>query len=303
MKLQHIQTVIAIAEEGTIRGASRRLNRTQPAMTKALHQIEEDLGVALFLRTPQGVKVTEMGQIVVARARTIAMEIDRLESEVEQLKGGRLGSVNVCVSPAAATMILPRALKSFRAYYPEVDVAVSDGLYPAALQDLRNGHFDIVVGPRPSEHWSQDIRVSQLFSMDVVVVTGGNSKWKNVTTLEELQNADWMMLGNAQGPGDIIAQCFEKMALVPPVIRTAAPSFLSGVGAIEKSDMVCTFPKLLYETLRGRGFHLQRLDSIEPVASLEISMLTRAEHPLTPAAEKMATCISWWGHPDRVASD
>lgn len=303
MKLQHIQAIIAVAEEGTIRGAARRLNRTQPAMTKALHQIEEDLGVALFQRTPQGVKTTEMGRLVLARAKSIALEIERLENEVEQLRGGRFGSVKVCVSPAAATLIIPRALASFRHYYPDVDVTVSDGLYPSALQELRNGHFDLVLGPTPPVLWSSDIRTEALFGMDIVVVTGEQSKWRHARSLEELEQADWLMLGAAKGPGDIIAQNFMDLGLTPPPMRTAAESFLTGIGALEQADLVCTFPELLLRKFAKRGYGIRKIDLGDPVAAMEISMLTRAEHPLTPAADKLATCCRYWSHPDRLIEE
>ena len=301
MKLQHIQVIIAVAEEGTIRGAARRLNRTQPAMTKALHQVEEDLGVSLFQRTPQGVKTTEMGEAVLARARSVAMEMERLENEVAQMKGDLLGAVRVCVSPAAATLVIPRALASFRHYSPDVDVTIADGLYPSVLQQLRNGHLDLVVGPTPPVLWTSDIRVEKLFRMDIVVATGARSKWRNATRLEELVEADWLMLGSAQGPGDIIAAAYTELGLTPPRIRTAAESFLAGVGALEQTDLVCTFPELLFDHFTRRGFTLQRIDIANPVEPLEICLLTRAEHPLTPAAEKLATCCRYWSQPERLS--
>ena len=77
MKVQHIQTLVAIADAGSLRGAAEALGKSQPAITKALRQAEDDLGVALFQRSSRGVVVTELGERVLSRARTIAGEIDR----------------------------------------------------------------------------------------------------------------------------------------------------------------------------------------------------------------------------------
>ena len=88
---------------------------------------------------------TKIGQLVLARTRTIATDIRRLQEEVEQTKGGQHGSVSVCVSPFAATQIIPAALLVFRQRFPEVDVQISSGLFPVAIVALREGQTDMVI--------------------------------------------------------------------------------------------------------------------------------------------------------------
>lgn len=149
MRLQYVPTLVAIADEGSIRRAAEVLNKSQPAVTKTLRLAETDIGFPLFDRVASGVEPTDLGRMVIARSRAIASEHQRLIDEVGQLQGGEEGSVSVCVSPIAAVEVLPAALNLFRRKYPLVEVTVSSGLYPKALGPVRDGLTDILIGPTP----------------------------------------------------------------------------------------------------------------------------------------------------------
>lgn len=68
MKLSHIQAMVAVADAGSIRSAAQVLGKTQSALTKQIRQVEEETGLALFLRTSRGVIPTEAGVAVLSRA-------------------------------------------------------------------------------------------------------------------------------------------------------------------------------------------------------------------------------------------
>jgi len=104
---------------------------------KELRKIDDELGARLFQRTSRGGDTHQDRQLVLARTRTIATDIRRLQEEVEQTKGGQHGTVSVCVSPLAATQIIPAALLSFRRRFQKSDVQNLSGLFPVAIVPLR----------------------------------------------------------------------------------------------------------------------------------------------------------------------
>jgi LysR family transcriptional regulator of abg operon len=216
MQMQHILSLVALSEAGSIRSAAASLGRSQPGLTKNLRQIEDELGVRLFQRTSRGVIPTKIGQLVLARTRTIATDIRRLQEEVEHTKGGQHGSVSVCVSPLAATQIIPAALLSFRRRFPEVDVQISSGLFPLAIVPLREGQTDIVVGPRPPADQSHSLIVEPLVTTDIVIVTSKSSPHAKARSIGDLSDADWMMIGSPGGPGDIFEPVFRENGFRSP---------------------------------------------------------------------------------------
>jgi LysR family transcriptional regulator of abg operon len=291
MQMQHILSLVAISEAGSIRSAAASLGRSQPGLTKNLRQLEDELGVKLFQRTSRGVIPTKIGQLVLARTRTIATDIRRLQEEVEQTKGGQHGTVSVCVSPLAATQILPAALLSFRRRFPEVDVQISSVLFPVAIVPLREGHTDIVIGPRPPADQSHSLNVEPLLTTDIVIVTSKSSPHAKARSIGDLSNADWMMIGSPGGPGDISEPVFRENGFRSPIARISSESYMAAFEIVRSLGLVCTFPGRLLREQGNRYPDLVVIPVRESIAPIEITLLTRADVPPTPAAREMAACI------------
>lgn len=290
MKVQHIQVLVAIADHGSLRAAAAALGKSQPALTQALQQAEEELGVAIFNRTSRGVEVTEIGERILTRARTIASEIGRLDEEVAQLRGEQVGAVHVCVSPLAAVRIMPRALTFFRKTWPMVDVRLTSGLFPGALKPLREGRTDLLIGPAPPAGMAHDIAVEHLIDTPIQVVTAAASPLLRASSLAELREAQWIMIGTPGGPGDIFRQPFIDNGLIPPHATTTSESYFGALALVESLGAVCTFPQLLMEDV-VKTWRIAPIPIRETIAPLRISLMTRAGYPLTPAADALAMCI------------
>lgn len=290
MKPQHIQILVTIAERGSLRAAAKHLGKSQPALTQSLRQAEDDLGVTLFSRTSRGVELTAIGERVLVRARTITSEISRLDEEVAQLRGEQVGAVSVCLSPLAAMRIMPRALTLFRKTHPKIKVRLSSGLFPSALKPLREGRTDLLIGPAPPTDMAREITVEHLIDTPINVVTTIGSPLLKARSLRELSDAQWIMIGAPSGPGDIFNQPFLDHGLTPPHALTSSESYFGALSLVESLGAVCTFPALLLEDVR-QTWKIAPIAIREEIAPLKISLMTRAGHPLTPAADALAMCI------------
>jgi len=290
MKPRHIQVLVAIAEHGSLRAAAKHLGKSQPALTQSLRQAENDLGVSVFSRTSRGVALTEIGERVLVRARTIASEIARLDEEVAQLRGEQVGAVNVGVSPLAAMRIMPRALTLFRKSHPNIEVRLTSGLFPGALKPLREGRTDILIGPEPPVGMAREISVEHLTETPISVVTSVTSALMRARSLADLTEAQWIMIGAPTGPGDIYRQPFVDLGLEPPKALTTSESYFGALSLVESLGAVCTFPGLLLGATQ-QTWKIAPIPIRETIAPVRISMMTRAGHPLTPAADALAMCI------------
>ncbi len=290
MKPQHIQVLVAIAEHGSLRAAARSLGKSQPALTQSLKQAEEELGIALFYRTSRGVELTEIGERVLGRARSITAEIARLEDEVAQLRGEQVGAVSVCLSPLAAVRIMPRALTLFRKTHPNIEVRLSSGLFPGALKPLREGSTDLIIGPAPPNDMARNITVEHLIDTPINVITAANSPLLQARSLGELTDAQWIMIGAPTGPGDIFHQPFIDNGFTPPKALTTSDSYFGALSLVESLGALCTFPSLLLKVM-SNSWKIAPIPIREEIPPLRISLMTRAGHPLTPAADKLAMCI------------
>lgn len=133
------------------------------------------------------------------------------------------GNVRICVAPLAAVKILPRAVARFRQSYPDIDITISSDLFGDAIESLRQGQNDIVIGPHFDAANASDVETEKLFTTDVVVITSSRAKHASCTSLSELKDCYWIMMGDTTGPGKRrFQEQFLHNGLTPPPIRLAS---------------------------------------------------------------------------------
>jgi DNA-binding transcriptional LysR family regulator len=145
MNLRQLEHVIALAEEGAFARAARRVHLSQPALTRSIQSIEEELEVVLFDRTTREIHITPAGQIVVGRARSVLFEARSLVRDVNLLRNDGIGSVDFGAGPYPAALIVPAAVKAVACAHPNLRMNVSVDSYENLLSALRNEVLDFFV--------------------------------------------------------------------------------------------------------------------------------------------------------------
>ena len=289
MKVTHVETIVAIAEAGSLRAAARTLQKSQPALTKTLKQAEEELGAKIFARAARGVEPTEIGRKIIARARMISAEFRKLDEDIRQIQGDGSGDLHVIVSPLAAVRIVPQVMDRFRRQFPHVHLQVAGGHPPAALAVLRSGEADLVIGPVPGKDDRAGLTIRNLVKTPLAVITGKGSRYAGATRLSELGGAEWIMVGPRKRSFGIAAD-FVAAGLPVPDPITTSDSITSLLAMIEGSDRVCSFPALMLEEIlpRWQIVALALTDTVQPV---QIGLMTLADRPLTPAGQAFADAV------------
>lgn len=149
------QYLVAAAREGSLRAAADTLGVTQPALTKAMRRLEDELGVRLFDRTARGVRLTVYGETMLRHARAIIANVREAHDEVAALKQGIGGRVRVGAGPSWQRSVLPAAIAAFRTGWPNVHLEIVGGMDDQLKARLRAGDLDIVLAamaaPSPLE--------------------------------------------------------------------------------------------------------------------------------------------------------
>lgn len=289
MKLHQIQALVAIAETGSVRAAARRLGLTQPALSKSLAALEEELSVPLVHRTARGANLTKFGQSIVTRGRGISQEIERLREEIEQMRGAARGGVTVAISPSPALLLLPAVLQRFHREYPAIQVRVRESVYPDTVQLLREGLADFAVGAQPPSRKTStsEFLAERLYENKLVVACRFGHPKSGVRSLRELLDCEWLQHGSAEGPGSLYAPVFRENGLPVPTPWLVSDSFLSSLNLLESSDALSLLPARLVAHLARAG-RLTALPLQEPMPDWDVSLILRAQVPLTPIALKLA---------------
>ena len=128
MKLAHLRTFVAIANNGGVARAAARLNLTQSAASRQIHALEADLGVLLFDRVGRRVQLTSEGEDLLRRCRAVLAEVDSIGERARALKSGQTGVLRVGATPQVIENLLAEFLTHYRRRHPGVEVhLVEDG--------------------------------------------------------------------------------------------------------------------------------------------------------------------------------
>jgi DNA-binding transcriptional LysR family regulator len=141
--------VDAVARAGSLRQAAERLNITPSALQRRIQDVEEDLGALLFERLPTGVRLTAAGEAFVRWVRSQASDLERVQSQIEDLSGLRRGQVRIACSQAMAASLLPQEIARFTSAFPLVHFVVSVRDHGRAITMLREYEADLALVFRP----------------------------------------------------------------------------------------------------------------------------------------------------------
>lgn len=290
MKYHQLKAFVAVAEEGSIRAAARRLNVSPAALTKAVKELELALGVSLVVRTARGVQLTGLGQQLQMRARLIVAEMQRARDDIEQAQGATTGAVAAAITPAAAVTILPDAFRAFRRRFPIARVSLIEGFPGVALPRLHDGTLDFAVAVVVPELLAAEFDHAELYASRSLIVVRRGHPLASATTLADLVDADWLMNPSPESSTQVLFNCFVAHGLPVPARVVECPSYGVAHSLIMGSDLIASMPEQLLEAEWARD-HLAVLPIRETLPALSVQVITRRDSPLTPAASMLLDCL------------
>jgi DNA-binding transcriptional LysR family regulator len=152
MEIRQLRAFVAIAEAGTFTAAAQRVHVTQAAISMQIRQLENELGVKLFVRAPRRVVLTEAGEQLLQRARHILRDHDAAVDEVAELAGTQRGRLRMgSASASVTTEVLPKLFKEVRRQHADAHLSLVSGTSDALVNQLLNGELDLAFVSLPVE--------------------------------------------------------------------------------------------------------------------------------------------------------
>jgi DNA-binding transcriptional LysR family regulator len=224
MTLSQLRYLLAIVDAGmNITVAAERVNATQPGLSKQLKQLEEELGLKLFVRRGRNLeKLTDAGEEIVRRARAITAEADNIRAFAANQRIGSGGSLYIETTHIQAQFVLPEALAVLRGKFPDVDVSLG---FAADADDAsrRNPYADLIMFSTDGRLPAGDIAIP-LYRWDpVALVPPGHplARAPEALTLEALAAFPLINYDTSRTAPLSIAQTFLEAGLAPRFAYTA----------------------------------------------------------------------------------
>lgn len=185
MDLRSIRYFVQIADLGSITRAAQHLGIAQPALSRHLRSLEEELGAELLVRLPRGVRLTGAGRQFVDHCRRIMRELGRAQDELRATTDTPQGQVVLGLSPTIAPLVLPGVFERVKRQCPQISLKVVEGFSIQLYDALLAGRVDVglLTSPAPS----RALKLTPLISEPIVVLAApGTRGTRRFYTLPEL---------------------------------------------------------------------------------------------------------------------
>lgn len=169
MEIRQLKAFVSIAETKTFTAAAKLVHVTQAAISMQIRQLEEEMGVPLFIRTPRRVILTEAGELLLGRARKILREHDTALMEVAEIAGAEYGRLRIGSSSSMfVTSQLPEILQKLKETFPNAELTVISGTSDVLVEKISHGEIDVAFVSLPVE--ASNIQTELLFSDEIVAI-------------------------------------------------------------------------------------------------------------------------------------
>lgn len=162
MELRHLNYFIAVAETENVTRAAAKLHLSQPALSRQIRDLEEELGVELLERSAKSVRLTRAGRKFLLEARAVVKRAAEAVAAVRALAGQAQTELNIGYAPSPTVQILPAALRKFKEAQPAVRVLLHDLSTEQMLAQLAAGKLDLSLTVRPSRALLRGLQFTEL---------------------------------------------------------------------------------------------------------------------------------------------
>jgi len=291
LKLRDLDILMAVIESGSMGKAAERLAISQPAVSKAILELEDALGVKLLDRSRRGVVPTAYGEALGKRGIAVFNDLRQGVQDIDFLADPTRGEIRIGTTEPVGVALIAPAIDRLSRRYPgmhfHVVAADTSMLYHDVL--ARNIELGVgrMIGPLPEE-----LGVEVIFNDAVAVMTSEKNPLtrRRKVTLDELADEPWTLFPPDSFFGSLVADMFRANGHEPPRLTVTSLSFNMQMGLIATGRFLTVLPSFLLKT-QGRSLSLKALPVAFPNAAMPVGIITLKNRTLTPPAQLLIDTI------------
>ncbi len=215
MDSRNLTAFLAVYETGSFSLASEKLHLTQPAVSKRIAQLEEQLNISLFDRVGRSVTPTEAGRLLITRARQILKDIEDTRLALDNLSGQVSGRLRIATSHHIGLHRLPPVLKAFTSSYPDVSLDIQFVDSEWAYGAVQKGEIELAIITLAPEQDSDRFLTRVLWQDDLVFMVSREHPLAQIKspTLEQISRYPAVSPGDNTFTKRIVKQHFDRLGL------------------------------------------------------------------------------------------
>ena len=279
MDILSIKTLACIAETGSFSAAADALNVSQPAISKRVHKLEEELNCRLVERHGRSAKLTGAGKLLISSTNTLVKQLETVKHTIAALNDEISGELNIITSHHIGMHRLPQFLKQYCDNYPSVKIHLSFADSEAAYNQLSEGDDDFALVTLGKHH--QGALISEPLWHDPLVIMVAKTHpfaSRSSVTLQQLSDEQAVLPGMETYTGRIVKQLFDEKGL--SLKANMATNYLETIKMMVSVGLGWT---MLPASMADDTVSKLSVEGIS--ASRTLGIIQRASYQATPAAK------------------
>ncbi len=286
MELRHLRYFLAVAEALNFTRAAAQLRIAQPALSRRVQDLEEEIGVDLLKRGPRGVILTAEGKLFLDEVRELLKRADESVEKVRALARGEYGELHVGYAPSPTVEILPPALAAFQKAVPRVKVLLHDLSSDELITGLQNGALELAITVPPAGDQTAGIQfeVLRTYPLCVAMTTAHPFARMKSIPLEKLAAEPLVALRRKNYPeADHFLDRLFASSRAKPRIVVECDSASSLITEVEAGRGIALATSV-FKLVAGKRLLYRPLTGTTEVLSVGIARATKGD--VTPAGDK-----------------
>jgi DNA-binding transcriptional LysR family regulator len=293
LKLRDLHLLMTVVQRGSMAKAATELAVSQPAVSKAIADMEHTLGLRLLDRGLNGIEPTAYGRALVKRGLTIFDELKQGIEELEFLADASVGSLRIGSTESIAAGMLPAIIERFWREHPGVRLDVAQAVISTLhYRELRERSIDLLIGRIPTPFAEDDLEADVVYDDQVVVVAGRKSKWARLRKLKlaDLSDEPWILPPADTMPGSLALEFFRASGTEMPRAPVTTLSIHLSCRLVASGRFVATLP---ISVLRfgGHDLSLKVLPIKLPAQPRPVGIVSLKNRTLSPVAQLFIECV------------
>ena len=290
--MRHLRMLTLLDRHRQTSKAAAVLNITQPAVSKALADVEAGLQIKLFDRHARGLTPTPAGVTVIRCARLVLATLADTGEELDALANNNMKPIRIGALPAAATSLIPFCLSHIKLAAPSTAVFIREASMDSLVSELRSGGIELIVGVLSDLQSYRDLEEEVLYNDNTVFVVrrGHELECQNKIDPARLSEYPWVMPPSQSLLGDGLADWFMNHGIPRPVniVETLSYSVIRHYLSI--TDSIASIPSsVAIEKNWSQSFHI--LPFAPPELKRPVGMSWYRTRPETRELKLFKDCI------------
>jgi DNA-binding transcriptional LysR family regulator len=290
LKLRQMEILFAVVEAGSMAKAATGLAISQPAISRAIADVEYALGVPLLDRSPQGVAPTQYGHALLKRATAAFDELSQGLKDIAFLADPTSGELRIGSAPGLAEGIVLAVVSRLSRKYPRVVFHIVPSL-PGVDDVLRERRVELGFGRTSESAHEEDLNAEVLFEDSLAVVAGVRNPWlrRRKISLAELTNEPWTWPARGTEIDALVGDAFRSSGAKPPRATIYADAINMRTRLAATGPYLAVIPASIMQ-FPGKSTSIKVLPVSLPTTKRQIGIFTLKNRTLSPLAQLFIEC-------------